>query len=137
MQTFEEFMADYFRERREIRRNCMAWSAPFRERFFGAEYVEQYQESEDARRSKGLSDPEVVQSVTIANDYAEAITREHFGKKHHRFRYRLELRNGNWSICKTELECFACMSRSRARDRRAKCTLCDGTGWKSCEPKDT
>src|SRR5262245_36458837 len=67
MEPVEEFMRSYFRERIDLRRSWLSFSAQFRRRFFTPEYSTDHQNRENEIRSFERETPPSILSIDSAN----------------------------------------------------------------------
>ncbi len=125
MQSLEDFMREFFRERTATYQKELEILAPFRRRFY----------TEDCRRANRASKlmevmeeskSEEIVRVSGCETAGEAITVQtsRTGESH-RQRYHLQAEGGRWLIQEIEAECFSCRGENGNRD----CSDCKGTGW--------
>lgn len=124
MQTVEDFLHDYFRNRTDLlRESCAGWES-HTQQFFAPVY-----QPYDRKKTVADSEAESIISVSSADGSVEAITTGFAGGRW-RFRYRLSAVNDQWRITSMEMECGICHGSGKAKDGKSDCRLCKGAGWK-------
>jgi hypothetical protein len=124
MQSVEQFLYDYFRNRTELlRQSCGGWKS-HTQRFFTPAY-----QPYDRHQAVADSEAESIVSVSSADDSAEVITTGVAGGRW-RFRYHLSVVADQWRISIMEMECGICRGSGKAKDGKSDCRLCKGAGWK-------
>src|SRR5882762_3756884 len=121
MQTAEDRMIEYLRERTALLKEDVVRFAAFRRKFY----------AEDCRRDnrEGIlkeSESETIINVSTTASEAEVITGVEDPKGGiRRLRYRLRAANERWLINRLEIECPSCKGETGNRS----CEGCHGTGW--------
>jgi hypothetical protein len=121
MQSIEEFMEAYFRERTALLREQKKLSRPHFERFFGI--AEPF-----SRTAVEESEAERILSVQQPGNIAHVITNGSTIRniKAHQ-RYSIEVCNQNWVIRMVDVECIRCGGSGKLREN--SCNVCKGKGW--------
>src|SRR5688572_16633944 len=114
MQSVQEFMQSYFRERTDLRRGWLTHSETFREKYFTADYSRSHHRSEDEIRSFEKDNPAGVLDVDDSGASAVAVTTEPSGKRQQRRRYHLQRSGETWLIQRQEFECFICKGTGKS-----------------------
>ena len=134
MQTVQEFMQCYFRERTELRRAWLAHGERFRQRFFTTDYLREHQSSNEEIRSFQKANPAGSMDIADSGSLALVATTEPFGKRQKRFRYHLQRSGETWLVQRHEWECLVCKATGNRGTNQ--CDNCTGTGWKYYGPAD-
>jgi hypothetical protein len=124
MQSVEEFMAGYLRERIAIEVRELELLAPFRRRFFASAC------RWDSRAGTlDLIKSERVFHVSNSDNKSEVVTtsRDPRNGKEVRLRYHLRRERLNWLIEAVEWECLSCFGERG----ETSCPICGGAGWRS------
>jgi hypothetical protein len=122
MESVQHFVESYLVERARGERTGRQNHQSVTQRYYTTEYQKYLQ------RSHTLSDenPERYLSSEVSGDKASVVTTQIiFGRQYSR-RYHLRFADNRWQIDSCETECPAC----RATNRKRKCSICDGDGWK-------
>jgi|ERR1017187_4292968 hypothetical protein len=127
MQSVEEFMQNFFRERTDMRQAYLACSEPFHAKFYTGNSIQ--------NKQRGLIEkiePEQTMSVVPSGDLMEVITTGlSVGNKRWHFRYLLQPASESWLIRRREVECGLCQAFDKGG--APFCPACKGTGWISGE----
>src|SRR5215469_10891967 len=122
METAEEFIRNYLREKADLERSSFKARVPFYEKYFTNDW-NAYRSNFDSKRR----DEEFVM-IEIVGQTARAITIQQFRKMEDRHRYILGVVDGQWKIFSKQSECVVC--RGSGERCGSKCKACDGNGWK-------
>jgi hypothetical protein len=127
MQSAEEFMLDFFRERGVMEKKEQEILAPYRQRFYNKNCRH---DSRDGTLAMIESERIISSSSTDAK--AEIITQQEVrppihGIDHFRIRYHLELANGRWLVHSVDPWCLQCFGTPG----KTACLMCGGEGWMS------
>ena len=125
MQTPEEFMREYFRERTEVTRAEIARRQPFRQKF----YLEDCKF--DSRNGAiAQSEAEQILSVTSFEEGTEVITTGiGTDQRTWRLRYQLQAIGDLWLIKRVQMECGICHGTGKRKQGAVDCPICKGKGW--------
>jgi DnaJ-class molecular chaperone len=124
MQTVDQFMREYVRNRTELLRESSGRWAAHMQTFFAPAY-----QPYDGQKTVADSEAESILSVCSGDGLTEVITTGSAGGRW-RFRYRLSAVNDRWCIMSMEMECGICHGSGKAKDGESDCRLCKGAGWK-------
>ncbi len=121
MQSPQDFIRDYLKEKVRVQEVWSAAWLPVRERFFQPGY-----NAFDPQQNIDLAKAEVPLEAS-ESDGAAVVTTSGYGEGH-RLRYTLQATAGAWRICRIELECGICRGTGKFKDR--VCKSCKAEGWK-------
>jgi hypothetical protein len=124
MQSAQEFIESFLREKAEALRSSRNTHRQLREKFFSKEIVQFYSKWEEERDKN----PESVSIIEITDNTASFITSELIREKLWRNRHHLRFSENKWEIHKMEAECFVCKGTGNHADK--PCRVCGGIGWK-------
>jgi DnaJ-class molecular chaperone len=123
MQTAEEFMQSYLRDKAEMQQFQHEKIKEFHRKYFGESYIKYLSDWQDAKKHN----PEIFVSIELSRLSAKAITSEPLGNTQQRYCYDLVVSGQGWKIERKTWECFAC--RGIGRGDRNICNVCNGKGW--------
>jgi hypothetical protein len=121
MESAEEFIRKYLREKSDMAKLSFKTHTPFYEKYFTDDWNE-YRSDSNAQRQA-----EEFVSIEVGDQTAHAITIESFKGWENRSRYILCVIEGQWKISRKESKCIKC--RGSGKYGSSECSVCDGTGW--------
>jgi len=124
MQSVQEFIESFLREKAETLRANQQTYQKIREKFFAKNKVEAHLKWREERDNN----PECVSIIETTDNSTLFITSELINKRLWRHRYHVRLSGTNWEIHKEESECFLCKGTGKHSDK--PCHICQGVGWK-------
>jgi hypothetical protein len=123
METAQEFIERYLREKSEIFQASRQRSEDLHQKFFGEDYLKIIQDWQDTHRHG----PESFEIADASDTSAKITTIKVFNNKQERVRYYLKFSAETWKITNQERECFLC--NGAGGKNKAACKLCNGNGW--------
>jgi hypothetical protein len=117
MQSAEDFMREFFRERTADIQKELERRKPFRDRYF----------TSDCRYDSRVGNVERSQSETIENASQDGVTALVVTRQDSivgRLRYHLRQADQRWLIEGVNMECTLC------KGTNSECVFCHGTGWR-------
>jgi hypothetical protein len=130
METAQEFMERYLREKVEMQQFARKRSLSVYQKFFTEEYVNRVNDFQTFR----AQNLETLVIAEVSDTSAKIITSGLDAKKQQRFRYHLELAGEAWKINGQERECFFC--GGTGQQDRGTCSHCEGKGWRELFSRD-
>jgi hypothetical protein len=124
METAQQFIESYLREKAALHVEQGRLMEPFNRKYFTEDYMKPLLDLFASRQKN----PEKFTSMEISDEATQIITTDCFGKMQHRSRYHLRVSGGRWKIFKKEAECPICQNKS-LNDKK-ECRFCGGVGWK-------
>jgi hypothetical protein len=125
MQSAQEFIESFLREKAEALRSFRQINLDLRKKYFAKDILEYHTKWEEERNKN----PASASIIEITDNTGSFITTEVIRKKLWRHRYHLRLSDSKWEIYKEETECFLCKGTGQHADK--PCHHCDGVGWKN------
>lgn len=125
MQTPEEFMRKYFRERTDVIRAEISRRQPFRQKFYFEDCA-----FDNRKGAIAQSEAEQILSVTSFEEGTEVITTG-IGTEQRtwRLRYQLQAIGDHWLIKRVQMECGICHGTGKRKQGTVDCPICKGKGW--------
>jgi hypothetical protein len=94
MQTVEEFMQNYLRDKTEMQQIQHEKIKEFHQKYFGESYIKFLSDWQDAKKNN----PEIFVSIELYRLSAKAITTEQLGSNQQRYCYALVVSGQGWKI---------------------------------------
>lgn len=126
MQSPQEFIESFIREKKDIGSRSFQVTASFYRKFLTGEYAKAL---EDCLADR---EPETVVSVEASETSARVIRVGAVRKHRLRHRYPLRVSGSTWQIFGRESECYACGGKGRIGT--IDCEACGGAGWRQIFP---
>jgi hypothetical protein len=129
MQTVQEFMECYLREKAGLHEAQRRQSQALHEKYYSKDYQKSHLDWH-AWREKN---PEIFTMAEVSDESAHIITTDFYASnRRHRYRYHLRTAGGRWEIHKKESECFVCHGVGLVG--KDTCNFCSGAGWRDFRP---